>query len=72
MPVVSVIFLVFLILVPVGLFVWLLLGTDVFTVQSITVVDARDHTMGEARLIVEEGMANLPLNKNIFFVKWIS
>jgi len=68
MPVLSIIFLGALIVVPVVLFGWLFVGTDVFRVQSITVVDAREHTMDEARQIVEKGIEDLPLDKNIFLV----
>ncbi len=68
MPIFSVIFLGALIVVPAGLFGWLLVGTDVFKVQSITVVDAREHTMDEARQIVKQGIEDLPLDNNIFLV----
>ncbi len=40
----SVALLVALVTVPIGLFVWLLFSTNIFTVQAITVVDARPHT----------------------------
>lgn len=59
----SILFLAALILVPIGLFVWLLFFTDIFTVQAITVVDARPYT-GAA---VREFLGDLD-GKNIFLV----
>lgn len=54
--------------VPLALFVWLFLFTEVFTVQAITVVDAKDYTTKAAREIIEQTIDDLPLNRNIFFV----
>lgn len=53
--------------VPLILFAWLFFRTEVFTVQAVTVVDAREHTGEAARTIVERAVERLPLNRNIFF-----
>ena len=41
---ISIGFLALLIIAPVSILIWLLFSTDIFTVQAITVVDARPHT----------------------------
>lgn len=65
----STVFLIVLIFVPIGLFIWLFFFTDVFIVQAITVVDARDETAAAAKEIIEEHVNKLPWGKNIFFVQ---
>lgn len=64
----SIILLVFLITVPISLFVWLLFFTNIFEVQAVTIVDAREDTQRLAKEIIEERIADLPLGRNIFFV----
>lgn len=68
LPWLSVALLVAVVAVPLALFVWLFFFTEVFTVQAVTVVDARDHTMKAAREIIEQAVESLPLTRNIFFV----
>lgn len=60
----SLIFLILLIIVPVGLLIWLAFFTDSFLVQNITVVDARPHTTERIEEIVSEVSG-----KNIFFIQ---
>ena len=40
----SLILLILLIILPLSLFGWLVFATETFTIQAITIVDARDHT----------------------------
>ncbi|MFH1353806.1 MAG: cell division protein FtsQ/DivIB [bacterium] len=68
LPWLSVALLAAMVAVPLALFVWLFLFTEVFTVQAITVVDAKDYTTKAAREIIEQTIDDLPLNRNIFFV----
>jgi len=65
----SIIFLSALIAVPIVLFIWLVFFTDMFNVQAVTVVDAREHTIREARQIINEQVEGGPLGQNIFFVQ---
>ncbi|MBI4022281.1 MAG: FtsQ-type POTRA domain-containing protein [Candidatus Andersenbacteria bacterium] len=57
------------VLVPMGLFTWLFFYTDIFTVQAVTVVDAREHTEAAVREIIEQRLTRTPLSRNIFFVQ---
>lgn len=59
----SLLFVVALITVPLALFVWLLFFTPIFTVQAITIVDARPSVEDSAK----ELLSGL-IGKNIFFV----
>lgn len=68
-PWLSVVFLLLLIVVPIGLFGWFLFATDMFKVKAVTVVDAREETAGEVKQIVEEILTNSPLGKNVFFIQ---
>ena len=61
--------LVLIVIVPVGLFVWLLFYIDVFTIQAVTVVDAREHTLLATREVIERRLEQMPLGRNIFFVQ---
>lgn len=61
--------LTLLIVVPLLLLAWFILFTDLFVVAAITVTDARTHTTEAARAIVAERIANVPLQRNIFFVQ---
>lgn len=69
LPVVSVVFLVIIIIVPLSLFIWFLFFTDVFVVQALTVVDAREHTAKAVREILNEQIEQKTLKKNIFFLQ---
>jgi cell division septal protein FtsQ len=68
LPFIPIVLLVTVLIVPVGLFVWLLFYTNVFTVQAITVVDAREHTLVAARDIIEQNLGRQSLGRSIFFV----
>lgn len=50
----SVVFLMCLIVIPVIWFIWFVFFTDTFTVQAITVVDARPHTSEQVQQILAE------------------
>lgn len=65
----SIALLIALIVVPISLFIWLFFFTDVFNVQAVTVVDARDGTVIEVKQIINSQVAGGPLGKNIFFVQ---
>lgn len=39
---------------PVGLFIWLMFGTNMFTIQAITVLDAQPQTVTDIRSIIEQ------------------
>lgn len=69
LPWLSVVALGALILVPLCLLVWLIFFTDIFVIQAVTVTDARPHTTEATRQIIEQHLADHPLNKNIFFVQ---
>lgn len=68
-PWLSVILLVALIVVPVGLFIWLVLATELFRVEAVTVLDGRDHTIVAVKQIIEEELQRVPLGRTIFFVQ---
>lgn len=68
LPWLPVALLVLVVLVPAGLFVWLFFYTSMFTVQAVTVVDAREHTEAAVRDIIERRLQRTPLARNIFFV----
>lgn len=68
LPWFSVALLVAIVAVPLILFIWLFFRTEVFTVQAVTVVDAREHTREAVQAIIERTVERLPLNRNIFFV----
>ena len=53
-----------LILVPIGMLAWLVFFTNTFAVNSVTVVDARDHTTEQVRAIAEDLMG-----QSILFVQ---
>lgn len=72
LPVISLLLLSALVLVPLGLFAWLLFFTDTFQIQSVTVVDAREHTSAAVHQLVSERVARLPLRDNIFLVDPLS
>ncbi|HBE90907.1 MAG: hypothetical protein A3E37_00445 [Candidatus Andersenbacteria bacterium RIFCSPHIGHO2_12_FULL_46_9] len=61
--------LVALLMIPLVLFGWLLFFTNMFDVQAVTVVDAREETANEVKKIINEEIASSPLGKNIFFVQ---
>ncbi len=52
--VLSVVFLVALLLIPVAWFIWFIFFTDTFTVRAITVLDAREHTAQAVQTILQE------------------
>lgn len=58
-----------LLLIPLGLFGWLFFFTDIFDVQAVAVVDAREETAEEVKKIINEEIASSSLGKNIFFVQ---
>lgn len=68
LPWLSVALLVLLVAVPLGLFVWLVFFTPIFTVQAISIVDARPHIIEKAQDVVEPRVAATPLGRNIFFI----
>ncbi|HLD26143.1 MAG TPA: FtsQ-type POTRA domain-containing protein [Candidatus Andersenbacteria bacterium] len=68
-PWLSIGLLVTLVLGAVVLFAWLLFFTDIFTVQAVTVVDAREHTGEHAREIIDSKLQQMALSRNIFFVQ---
>ncbi|MEX1997525.1 MAG: cell division protein FtsQ/DivIB [Candidatus Andersenbacteria bacterium] len=68
-PWLSVLLLAVIIILPLTLFGWLIFSTNVFIVQAITVVDARDHTLEATKKIIEQHVSQSPLDKNIFFVQ---
>ncbi|MDZ4345235.1 MAG: cell division protein FtsQ/DivIB [Candidatus Binatia bacterium] len=65
----SAILLAALVIIPAGLFIWFVFGTDSFSIQAVTVVDAREHTEAAAKKIINEELDKASLNKNIFFVQ---
>jgi len=69
LPWFSVLFLAAIIITSLGLLIWFIFYTDVFTVQAVTVVDARDHTQQTTKEIVQTHIDRLPLRQNIFFVQ---
>lgn len=56
------------VVIPLALFAWLLFSTTIFTVQAVTVVDAREHTGEAARAIIERRLSQTRLGRTIFFV----
>jgi len=62
-------FLIVLVVVPIILFIWLFFGTNVFNVQAVTVVDAREDIVKAAKEIINKQIEGGPLGKNIFFVQ---
>lgn len=64
----SAIFLAALIILPLGLLIWLFLATNIFTVQAITVEDARPQTETQVRQVIEEQLKSIP-RRNIFFLQ---
>lgn len=68
-PWLSVTLLVALILIPLGLFFWMALGTDLFVVEAVTVLDGRDSTIAAVEEIVEQELNLVPMNRSIFFVQ---
>lgn len=69
LPWLSVVFLVLLISVPLASFIWLVFATSTFQVQSITIVDAREHTADAARQLIEAQLATSTNKQNIFFIR---
>jgi cell division septal protein FtsQ len=65
----SIALLIALLMVPLGLFGWLFFFTNMFDVQAVTVVDAREETANEVKKIINEEIASSTLGKNIFFVQ---
>ena len=63
------IFLAAIIIASGGLFIWLLTSTNVFVVQAVTVLDAREHTTAAVEQIVERELAAVPLDRNVFLVQ---
>jgi cell division septal protein FtsQ len=68
LPFVPPLLLALIVVIPLALFVWLLAATNIFTVQAITVVDAREHTAEAARALIEKRLAHTHLGRTIFFV----
>jgi hypothetical protein len=58
-----------LVIVPLCLFGWLLFFTNMFDVQAVTVVDAREETASEVKKIINEEITDSPFGKKIFFVQ---
>lgn len=58
-----------LLLIPLCLFGWLFFFTDMFDVQAVAVVDAREETAEEVKKIINEEITSSSLGKNIFFVQ---
>jgi cell division septal protein FtsQ len=53
-----------LVVVPLGMLAWLVFFTDTFSVDGITVVDARDHTADEVRALAQD-----EVGQNILFAQ---
>ncbi len=68
-PWLSVALLVALVVVPVGLFIWMVFSTDLFRVQAVTILDGREHTTAEADRLIEEELEHVPMHRTIFFVQ---
>jgi hypothetical protein len=64
----SVIFMIALIIVPLGLLLWLVFATNIFTVQAITVLDARPQTETQVRQVITDQLKTVP-RQNIFFLQ---
>lgn len=72
LPWISVVLLLAVIGLPLGLFTWLVTSTDIFTIQAITVVDARPHTTAAVRQLIEEEVhktTSLFPKQSIFFIR---
>ncbi len=67
-PWLSVVLLVALIVVPVGLFLWMVFSTDLFRVQALAILDGREHTTIEAERLINEELNHVPMQRTIFFV----
>jgi len=52
-----------------SLFAWLVTSTDVFVVQTVAVLDAREHTEAAILEILDEELADVPLDRNIFLLQ---
>lgn len=68
-PYLSAAFLILLLTVPMTVFIWLLFFTSTFSVQAISVLDAREDTTVSARKIAEEFINNISFSKSIFLVQ---
>ncbi len=68
-PWLSVVLLIALIVVPLGLFTWMVFGTDLFTVDTVTVLDGRDSTIAAVEDIVEQELNRVAMNRIIFLVQ---
>jgi len=68
-PWLSIVFLILIIVIPLGLFIWFVFFTATFTVQSVTVLDARDHTIEATKRITENALQDVSLQQSIFFVQ---
>lgn len=71
-PWLSVTLLVAAIAVPLGIFSWLIFSTNIFTIQAITVVDARPHTTEAVRSLINEEVSKLSTlfpKQSIFFIR---
>ncbi len=68
-PWLSVVLLVALIVVPLALFSWMALGTDLFAVDTVTVLDGRDSTIAAVEEIVAQELNRVPMNRIIFLVQ---
>lgn len=66
---ISVLLLISITLIPIGALIWLVLFTDTFVIQAITVTDARAHTIDSAKSIINEEVQRSPLGQKIFFVQ---
>jgi cell division septal protein FtsQ len=67
LPWLSLVLVVCVVAISFGLFGWFLFRAQTFTIQAITILDARDHTAAAAREIVAKHVAGVPLNRAIFF-----
>jgi cell division septal protein FtsQ len=67
-PLLSVVLLVALVVVPLLLLGWFVFFSDIFLVQAITVVDARDHTMKQVKTILDDKIDEVVVKRNIFFL----
>lgn len=68
LPWMSILLVAALIIIPFSILLWLFFFTSLFTIQAVTVVDARPHITEAAKEIVDERIKSAPFNKNIFFI----
>lgn len=68
-PWLSAVLLVTLMVVPLSLFGWTALGTDLFSVDTVTVLDGRDSTVAAVEEIAQQELDRVPFGRTIFLVQ---